>query len=188
MKKRLFTFIAGFLVISCLTLQAGEKRYRIRLVSTKGDVYGKPVAFLEVVPTPGPSPTPTPLFVPTPSPETAPPSLQPVPEPYTESIPYSGDPGFQTVELYHRVKYEDLDNVHPRAVKKIVAVKNPSSKRAVCNTCVPPCVYVMICVPPSGRFEYDVKRKDYSKVEYDYGDYEVEITSKNGIVYVDYDD
>ena len=46
----------------------------------------------------------------------------------------------------------------------------------------------MICVPPTGRFEYDVKRRDYSKVEYDYGKYEIEITSKKGIVYVDYDD
>lgn len=188
MRKCFHSLVAGFLVISCLTLQADEKRYRIQLVSTDGDVYGKPVAFQEVAPGPMLVPTPAPQGVPTPAPEFAPPNLQPIPEPYTESYPQSGIEPFQTVELYPLVKYEDLDNVHPQAVKKIVAVKDPRGKRSICDTCAPPCVYVMICVPPCDKFEYDVKRKDHSKVEYDYGDYEIEITSKNGVVYVDYDD
>lgn len=192
MKKLLFALVAGSLVISGVALQAGEKLYRIRLVSTDGDVFGQPVAFQEVAQAPSPTPlyvpTPAPQGVPTPAPQPGSPSLQPVPEPYTETIPSPGVAPFQTVELYPRVKYEDLDNVHPLAVKKIVAVKDPRWKRSICGTCAPPCVYVMICVPPCDKFKFDVKRKDHSKVEYDYGEYEIEITSKNGVVYVDYDD
>ncbi|MCA9072388.1 MAG: hypothetical protein KDA84_25865, partial [Planctomycetaceae bacterium] len=74
MKKLCFAFLTGFLVISSLTLNAGEKRYRIQLVSTDGDVYGQPVAFQEIAPVPSPAPAPAPLFVPTPAPEFAPPS------------------------------------------------------------------------------------------------------------------
>jgi hypothetical protein len=191
MKKLVWGLAAGFLVISAISLQAGEKRYQIRLAAIHGDVFGKPVAFQEIVPAPEPFAAPggIPVAPPEPTPVSPPTGLQPIPEPYS-GIPVSppGGAEYQTIELYHRVKYEDLDNIHPFAVKKIVAVKDPCVRRDVCGNCAPPCVYVMICVPPGDRFQYDVKRRDHSKVEYDYGDYEVEITSKDGVVYVDYDD
>lgn len=94
------------------------------------------------------------------------------------------------VGLYHRVKYEDLDNVHPCAVKMVVQVKDPCpAPRDPCSKCEPPARFVLveICVPPCGCKEVKVSR-DGSKVEYDYGDYEVEIKSKKGIVVVNYDD
>ncbi len=184
MKKLQWGLAALLLAAFALPLEAGEKRYRIRLVSAKGDVFGKPVSFQEVVPTPAPLGPPGEYFSPAPAPIPVPHAgLAPIPDPH-----FSSHGEFQTVELYHRVKYEDLRNVHPCAVKKIVAVKDPCARPSVCGSCAPPCVYVMICVPPCDKFRFDVKRKDHSKVEYDYGDYEIEITSKNGIVYVDYDD
>jgi hypothetical protein len=193
MKKTVWSLAACFLVMAAMSLPAAEKRYQIRLATANGDVFGKPVAFQEFVPPPNPQPFLAPGWQtapPLPTPVDPPTGLQPVPDPvYSPGIiPPSPVPGLQTIELYSRVKYEDLDNIHPFAVKKIVAVKDPCFKDQICETCTPPCVYIMICVPPGDRFKFDVKRKDHSKVEYDYGDYEVEITSKNGVVYVDYDD
>ena len=185
MRKLHWGLLAGLLLVSSLTIQAGEKRFRIQLAAANGSVFGKPVAFQEVE-VAGPvlaAPAPTPV-------EPAPEGLQPIPEPAPPAIvaPAPGPPVYQTVGLYPRVKYEDLDNIHPFAVKKIVAVKDPNPAPPLCKSCAPACVYVMICVPPSGKFKYEIKRKDHSKIEYDYGDYEVEITSKKGVVYVDYDD
>jgi hypothetical protein len=169
-------------------LEAGEKRYQIRLASAGGDVFGKPVSFQEIAPSPEPDNAGGLPAPPAPLPLEAPGGLQPIPEPYFIPPVPEGGAEYQTVALYHRVKYEDLDNVHPRAVKKIIAVKDPCATEEVCGTCTPPCVYIIVCVPPTEQFEYDVKRKDHSQIEYDYGDYEIEITSKNGVVYVNYDD
>lgn len=92
----------------------------------------------------------------------------------------------QPIPLFPHVKVEDRKNIHPFAVKEIVRVKDP---RPNCHACGSPgYVFIEICVPPHCRPEIDIKRKDGSKVEYDYGDYEVEITSKNGYVKIDYDD
>lgn len=88
------------------------------------------------------------------------------------------------IQLYDCVKYKDLDNIHPCAVTKIVAIVDPCQDP--CNTCGPQCVYVQICVPPCECV--DVKTSHGGrKVKYDYGKYEVEIKSKNGVVEVDYD-
>jgi hypothetical protein len=46
---------------------------------------------------------------------------------------------------------------------------------------------VKICVPPCGCAKVKVSREG-RRVKYDYGKYSVEVTSKNGKVYVDYDD
>lgn len=185
MKKTIWALMAGLLLASSVSIQAGDKRYLIELAGTDGSVFGTPVAFQEI------EPGPAPLAVPGPVPVEEPPiqRIQPVPETAPGIVvPSPGPAEYQTVELYPRVKYDDLDNIHPFAVKKIVAVKDPRTKKDPCLGCAPPCVFVMICVPPNERFKYEVKRKDHSKIEYDYGDYEVEITSKNGVIEVDYDD
>lgn len=92
----------------------------------------------------------------------------------------------EPLPLFENVKVEDRHNIHPFAVKEIVRVKDP---RPDCHLCGSPgFVFIEICVPPHCKPEIDIKRKDGSKIEYDYGDYEVEITSKNGYVKVDYDD
>ena len=94
-----------------------------------------------------------------------------------------------TAGLFHCVRYEDLRNIHPCAVTKIVSIKDPCWKPDPCSCeCqVAPCVLVKICVPPCGCPKVRVTRNG-SKVKYDYGKYEVEISSRNGVVKVDYDD
>ncbi|MCH8830486.1 MAG: hypothetical protein IID45_12995 [Planctomycetes bacterium] len=92
--------------------------------------------------------------------------------------------------LFPCVVYEDLDNVHPCAVSKIVCIVDPCWKPDPCSCCKPQkprCVQVKICVPPCCRPRVKVS-KDGRKVTYDYGKYEVELKSKKGKVYVDYDD
>ncbi|QDU80918.1 hypothetical protein Pla110_26540 [Polystyrenella longa] len=105
------------------------------------------------------------------------------------------------MQLYHRVEVEDRHNIHPCAVTKIVSVLDPcpptccatncgscDSCNNSCGSCCPQgCVFVQICVPPYGCPEVKISRHG-SKVKYDYGSYEVELTSRNGVVEVDYDD
>ncbi|MBW3541724.1 MAG: hypothetical protein KY476_15760 [Planctomycetes bacterium] len=124
--------------------------------------------------------------------------VQPPPTAPTEgypSIPLGEHPvereALSGIGLYPHVKVEDRDNIHPCAVKKIVCVKDPrdcDKCRDRCHCGPPRFVYVEICVPPCKCEKIDVKRKDGSKIEFDYGDYEVELTSKDGVVFIDYDD
>jgi len=93
----------------------------------------------------------------------------------------------QVIELFPCVTYEDHGHIHPCAVRTVVAVKDPTCCPDPCGCCQPGCVYVEICVPPCCPYKYEVKRRDHSKIEYDYGRYEIEITSRNGVVHVDYD-
>ncbi len=108
--------------------------------------------------------------------------------------PGMGGDGFP---LFERVKYEDLNHIHPCAVPTVVQVMDPCSdngrrglfghrRAADCDACPPQCVYVQICVPPGcPRIKVE---KHGRKVKYDYGDYKVEVESKDGYVEVDYDD
>ena len=111
------------------------------------------------------------------------------PAPAEEGSKHSAAHGHKTAGLFHCVRYEDLRNIHPCAVTKIVSIKDPCWKPDPCSCeCqVAPCVLVKICVPPCGCPKVRVTRNG-SKVKFDYGKYEVEISSKNGIVKVDYDD
>ena len=61
---------------------------------------------------------PAPALVPPPETSAAP--VSPVPEGEGHALPPA-----KPIALYHRVKYEDLDNIHPCAVKMIVQVKDP---------------------------------------------------------------
>ncbi len=111
------------------------------------------------------------------------------PAPAEEGSKAPAAKAYPTTGLFHCVRYEDLHNIHPCAVTKIVSIKDPCWKPDPCSCeCqVAPCVLVKICVPPGGCPKVRVTRNG-SKVKYDYGKYEVEITSRNGEVKVDYDD
>lgn len=86
-------------------------------------------------------------------------------------------------DLFACVRYKDPHHVHPCAVKQVIAVPDPNPP---CDLCGPPkCVYVCICAPPCCP---KVKHRGKYKIELDYGDYNVDVTSKNGLVTVDYDD
>jgi hypothetical protein len=100
-----------------------------------------------------------------------------------EGAPVAGQP----VALFHCVKYSDRDNVHPCAVSMVVSVADPCQCHNPCSCCTPSCVNVQICVPPCGCPQVKTSRHGH-KVTYDYGKYEVEIESKDGVVSVDYDD
>jgi len=105
--------------------------------------------------------------------------------------------GAEGFPLYPRVKVEDRDHIHPCAVPTVVQVLDPCTVDdhhglfhrhhvAACDACGPQCVYVEICAPP-GCPKVKVSRNG-RKVKYDYGDYKVEVESKDGYVEVDYDD
>ncbi|MAT16812.1 MAG: hypothetical protein CMJ46_16255 [Planctomyces sp.] len=132
------------------------------------------------------------------------PPAEPLPYPQEPTSVYSDGPALSSgmsaapMQLYHCVEVEDRHNIHPCAVTKIVSVLDPCPPACgscggcdscnSCGTCCPRgCVFVQICVPPCGCPEVKVSRHG-SKVKYDYGEYEVEITSDDGVVKVDYDD
>lgn len=135
---------------------------------------------------PDQSATPAPQSA-TPAPETATPASESaVPGP--AAIPGPGVPTDRPIELYPHVKVEDRDNIHPHAVPMIVAVADPCRKcrlRAPCHECR--LRFILICVPPDCRPEIDT-RLHGRKIEYDFGEYEVEIYPRDDYVKVNYDD
>jgi hypothetical protein len=143
-----------------------------------------PAPALDAVP-PGPAP---PVVGP------APPAGMPLPEAVAPMSPVplaAGGPPLLLAPapaLFPCVKYKDRHHIAPCAVPMYVAVRDPCDRprhvRCSCDT--PKCVMVEICVPPCGtpRITY---RHDGTKVRYDYGKYAVNITSRHGIVVVNYD-
>jgi hypothetical protein len=118
------------------------------------------------------------------------PALTPMPAtspiPGAEPAPVAGN----TVELYQCVRIKDECNIAPCAVPQIVTVKDPCAVCDPCNPCAAPkCVAVQICVPPCCPCPPKVTcRRGGEYVKYDYGKYRIEITSRRGVVTVDYDD
>lgn len=188
MKKLVTTLVVGLLAVSTAVATAGDRNdrsrdrrpQRLRLVSVGGpNLFGGRLAFLQVPPAPGPqlsAPPLTPIPEGTPLPDGS--YVLPGPGPVGPML----EPG--AFDLYPCVKYEDKDHIHPCAVTKIVAVKDPRPK---CECDPSGCVYVPICVPE--HICPKVKVEDGGReVTYDFGDYKVEIESKRGTVFVDYDD
>lgn len=101
--------------------------------------------------------------------------VNPIPEP----VPIESYQGYSVSLLYPNVRYKDKKNIPACAVPMIVAVPHP------CKECC--CAYVQICVPPNCCPKISRKKNGY-EVEYDYGSFEVEIKSKDGLITVDYDD
>lgn len=109
------------------------------------------------------------------------------------------EPEAKSAELFHCVKVEDPDHAAPCGEKKIVEIVDPCWKPDPCNPCCkPPCVKVCICVPKATCCDpCNACCKDHGPkitrskcghyVKYDYGKYRIELTSKNGVVRVDYD-
>jgi len=109
-------------------------------------------------------------------------NLQPVPAAPGGTIVH-GPP----IELFTRVKYKDRDEMAPCAVTKIIQVKDPCACDDPCDCCGPKCVSIAICVPPCACERVKV-RKNGTRIEYDYGDYEVDVRVKKGYIEVDYQD
>jgi len=181
MKKLLGLLVVGATLASTATLSAGDrptwKGPRLFPTFTRvKPTYLKPTYLKPTVQL-----TQNTLPPPAPAAETSP--RLTVPAPMPDAMPGTMPPSVEPIQLYHRVKYEDLDNIHPCAVTKIIAVPNPCIR----GCCDQGCVYVKICVPPCGCLR--VKRSRSGRnIEYDYGDYEVDIHSRRGVVVVNYDD
>lgn len=190
MQKRLIGFlsIAGVLIGAAMLAAAerpsdrsrrGDRAHERAVLLTSGTVLAEVGAFEVPPPAPGIGgavpPGPTPLLM-TPVPESGPVAAG--------GPPIVMAPG---LALYPRVKYHDKRHIAPCAVPMVVAVRDPCAKRDPCATCgPPPCVLVEICVPPCGSPKVCTKH-DGVRVRYDYGRYAVNITSKHGIIWVDYD-
>lgn len=101
----------------------------------------------------------------------------PVPDP---AVPGAAPAAAPPIALFACVKVEDCDNIAPCAETLIVSVADP------CNPCCG-CRYVEICVPKCGCPKIHTS-KDGTRVSYDYGEYEVTVTSRRDYVKVNYDD
>jgi hypothetical protein len=153
-----------------------------------------------VVPTHPVLVAPAPLTIPVPDPTFDGPRLPAPPMPVHPIPPVNAPAGHHShsqfhygefidcpVPLFTRVRVKDRDNIHPRAVDLVIAVKDPNSCHHVCTCCEKRSVFVPICVPPCPPRSIEVSR-DGSRIELDYGDYEVDIRSRHGVITVDYDD
>jgi len=140
------------------------------LVPSPGDAVSVPPAPLPPVGLPG-SPSALPL------PEAAP------------GFVAAGSPPIQWAPapaLFGKVKYIDRRHIAPGAVPMYVAVRDPRERHERGLSGPPKCVLVEICVPPYGMPKI-TSRHDGTRVRYDYGQYAVNITSRHGVVVVNYD-
>jgi hypothetical protein len=167
--------------------QSGETSRERAILLTFGTV---PISEAGAFEAPPPAPGIEGTVPPGPIPQVAQPlspSVQPVPSMGPAAAggpPIAMAPG---IALYPRVKYHDKRHIAPCAVPMVVAVRDPCASRDPCSACGPPkCVLVEICVPPCGCPKICTKH-DGAKVRYDYGRYAVNITSRHGIIVVNYD-
>jgi hypothetical protein len=94
-----------------------------------------------------------------------------------------------SAELYSRVRVKDADDVHPHAVPAIIAVMDPHrDRRARQAQHTGPnlgLVFVKIFVPPHPPRSVKVKHEE---IELDWGEYEIQIESEDGVVEIEYED
>lgn len=86
------------------------------------------------------------------------------------------------VPLATCVRVEDECNIAPNAVPVVVAVRDPNA----CEHDVNSIVFVQVCVPPCPPRSIRIS-PCRTRVTMCYGQYEVDIKSKNGMIVVDYD-
>jgi hypothetical protein len=112
-----------------------------------------------------------------------PPGLLPIPEGNwvvpAESAPPFLRPNHVTVELYSRVRIHDRLRKHPLSTPVIIPVPDPRRGSDAC-------VYVEVCLPPCDVQQIRCSRSG-NRLVYDFGQYAVVLTSRLGVVHVDYD-
>ena len=90
------------------------------------------------------------------------------------------------VVLEQHVVVKDCDEIAPDACPVVVAVRAPTLGRYRGRDCQERLVYVEVMVPPCPLQRLRVSPCK-TKVRLDYGRYEVDITSRNGCVEIEYD-
>lgn len=98
------------------------------------------------------------------------------PVPYAEYVVEQPVP---VIQLYQNVRVRDQENVHPRAVSKIVSVPDPRDKCCRVN--------IEICVPPCANETVRCYRNG-DRLRFCYGNYSVDIVSRRRDVVVNYND
>jgi hypothetical protein len=205
--------IAGFLVVTA-DLEAAERRFdRVRTMDgPRAEIAltsGPQQLAVDDLGSPPPAPAMNPVLQapandavpPAPLPpvtSSAPPSALPLPEaappgpvipvPAAPGAVMAGSPPVQLAPapvLFPNVKYRDRRHIAPCAVPMYVAVRDPCERHDRFSCGPPKCVLVEICVPPG--MPRITCRHDGTRVRYDYGRYAVNITSKHGVVVVNYD-
>lgn len=87
------------------------------------------------------------------------------------------------VPLATCVRIEDECKIAPNAVPIIVAVRDPNM---CAHECCERVVFVQVCVPPCPPRSVRVS-PCHTRVKMDFGRFEVDIKSKNGLIVIDYD-
>ncbi len=85
------------------------------------------------------------------------------------------------VSAYPHVRVGDPHKVAPGAVPFFVAVRDPNCRKGPAGL-----VFVEVCLPTCPLCKVSVNRLG-TKVELDYGKYEVDLIARNGVVIIDYD-
>lgn len=191
MKTRLLSAcVVAATVMVATTVHAREPLFRFLRTSPStpaSPAVAKSRANLRLVQDAAPVPnlTPTPMAAPTPS-APVPNGVAPAATAGAEPVPAASC----SAPLFNCVRVKDQCNIAPCAVPMVVMVKDPCWRCDPCNPCATaPCVAVQVCVPPCSECPPRICcRGDGEYVSYDYGKYRVEITSRRGVVTVDYDD
>jgi len=133
-----------------------------------------------------------PVYVPVQQPGMSLPPVQnyPLVPAYPSAPAYSGGYSHQMgqivdcqVALATCVRVEDAFNIAPNAVPVVVAVRDPQSCRQGCREQL---VYIQVYVPPCPPRCVHIS-PCRTRVTMDYGRYQVDIKSGNGLIIVDYD-
>ncbi len=91
------------------------------------------------------------------------------------------------VPLEPHVLVRNAHEIAPGAIPVVIAVRNPHLGRFGSRGCVESVVYVQVFVPPCPLQRLKVS-PCRTRIKLDYGDYDVEITSCDGHIDVEYDD
>lgn len=117
------------------------------------------------------------------TPRTVPGYMAPRPIPVPVPVHQVGEIVRCRVPLATCVRVRGADHICGHFVPAIVAVRDP----ALCEHDVDRLVYIQIMVPPTPPRKIEVSRC-HTRVELCYGELDVEIVSKNGLISVEYDD
>jgi hypothetical protein len=91
------------------------------------------------------------------------------------------------VQLATCIRVKDPDHIAPDAVPTVVAVRDPNLCRHKCKCCIESVVYVEVCLPPCPPRKLRISPCG-TYICMNYGKYQVELTSRKGLITIDYDD
>ncbi|MCA9058454.1 MAG: hypothetical protein KDA85_08145, partial [Planctomycetaceae bacterium] len=91
------------------------------------------------------------------------------------------------VPLAPFVRIEDPQNIAPNAIPIVVAVRTPGLCDHACDCCTESVVFVQVMAPPCPVRKLKVS-PCRTRVDLDFGTYEITITSTAGVITVDYSD